>query len=409
MKTITVFEHERLTVGTKNFTESQRSKLESFRGTCSTERFPFYSLIHRGIEFCQYVGILTIGDTTIEILPKVDRVTASSDESVFWRDKLIYMLCKVYKLRVHSPSSANAQIHSHAVLDIFLQKFLDEAQSLLHHGLTKCYHKVQDNCKSLKGKLLFSRHAILNATHQERFYVNYTIYDREHILNRILRETLKIIPNITDNHIIRNRAVSLLFQYPELEDLKVTEDIFSRIVYNRKTDEYRTAINLSKMLLLHYITEPVSGRNEVFALMFDMNKLWEEFVFECLKSGLKPDYTTKAQVVEKFWTSGSYSKTVRPDIVITSKDDKKYILDTKWKCPKENLPSDADLHQMFVYYKLFKSEQTAFVYPGSNDREAKDGKFYDDKICDMIFLPISSNNNDWDNIIKDWLSKLKTK
>ena len=205
MKTITVFEHERLTVGSNKCTESQRSKLESFRGTSSTERFPFYSLIHHGVQFNEYVGILTIGDTTIEVLPKADRVSVNDGSTAdqFWRSKLIYMLSKVYKLSVHSPSSAITQVHAHAVLDVFLQKFLDEVQSLLHKGLTKCYHKTEGNRKSLKGKLLFTRNATLNAAHGERFYVKYTIYDREHILNRILHETLKIIPhiaNLCDEH-----------------------------------------------------------------------------------------------------------------------------------------------------------------------------------------------------------------
>ena len=72
-------------------------------------------------------------------------------------------------------------------------------------------------------------------------------------------------------------------------------------------------------------------------------------------------------------------------------------MDTKWKMPKEDgkiVPSDADLHQMYVYLDIYgdkksdnKAQKVALVYPGHNIDDVE-GKFNNTNAkCDMIFLP----------------------
>ena len=93
---------------------------------------------------------------------------------------------------------------------------LDEVEKLLHIGLIKTYHKETANRNSLKGKIIWSKHLAKNIVHQERFYVSFTTYDRNHIMNRVLYKTLKVIPNVTRNSYIANKANTLAFYFPEL-------------------------------------------------------------------------------------------------------------------------------------------------------------------------------------------------
>ena len=412
MKPITVYEYSRLYK--KDIGDKVYNALVNFFGDDKNDKFPYYSLIKDGIRFKQYVGVLCVGDQIIEVLPKADK-SKNDDNSDNWRDCLVHMLRRVYKLDVKSPSKAPQKLTSSAILDIFIYQFLNEVDTLLNRGLVKCYHREEKNLFALKGKLLWNQHLSKNVIHKERFYVNYTSYDYEHILNRILRQALEIIPKIAGNPSLKGRAASTLFNFPELKRLQVTKDLFMNISFDRKTEDYKHAIEIAKLLLLRYMPDTRHGKTNILALMFDMNKLWEEFIFRVLKKQLQ-NYAVRDQVPKQYWFSNKHHKTVRPDIVISEGQRIKAIIDTKWKCPDYDkevgsiAPTDSDLHQMFVYAKVFQTKQVALAYPESNNCSEIKGVFRDaywGTDCDLIFLPCGTISSDWEKkigeVVKNWL------
>lgn len=391
LNVIQIYEHESLKVGTDGFTKTHLELLDKFRGEKDDEAFNFYSLIHNGVKFKQYVGVLSVGDLQIEVLPKVDKYTTDEKKDL-WRKNLLRMLKVVYKLKVSIPSDAELkQQKSIAILDVFIQRFLDEVEILMHRGLVKTYRRVEGNCKALKGRLILSKHISQNIIHQERFYVSYTTYDRNHVLNRILYKALRSISDITNNAYTKNRAASLMFNFPELLDIQIDEALFQKLAYDRKTEDYRFAIELARLLLLHYMPDLRSGNhNKVLALMFDMNKLWEEYMYVTLRKKLV-NWSVKAQDKKDFWQGDNGKKTIRPDIVIKNGNKCKLIIDAKWKCPKDDLPSDADLKQMYVYHKYWDTKKTVLLYPSwDGNRHMLAGKFANDNglKCCMVFMPI---------------------
>lgn len=402
MKTelIRVFEHESLTVVEKVFTHDHLKLLSKYLGDREGDDFPYYSLINKGVRFKQYVGVICVGKLQIEVLPKADKNAGNKD---VWEQHLLEMLRVVYKLKVNVPTNAPQKLKRSHVLDVFLDHFLNEVERILHIGLVKAYRRIEDNRTSLKGRLVMSKHIAKNIVHKERFYVNYTTYDRNHVFNRLLYKTLRIIPDVTSNNHIALRAKTLMFEFPELNDIAVSDSLFSKLSYDRKTEEYRDAIELAKMILLNYMPNlKYSNNNNVLALMFDMNKLWEEYVYIMLKRRIGVKYTVLSQNSKSFWRSDTMGKpkTIRPDIVVLDSEGKNCIavLDTKWKCPKDGKPSDADLKQMFVYHEYWKTERTALLYPGNSANT--DGIFYKtpsgsftSRKCSMIYIPINEGSN----------------
>lgn len=404
MQTISVFEHQSLKVEEKGLTTTHLEALERFLGNNDETTFPYYSLIHNGVKFRQFVGVLCINDLTIEVLPKVGRF--NDDKPEYWRERLLHMLSKVYRLDVKSPTDAKQKTSTNnPILDIFIKRFLDEVESLLNRGLVKCYHKDDGNLKALKGKLLVGEHVSRNFIHKERFYVRYTTYDYEHVMNCLLRQALDVAAMATRNVYLRGKARSTMFNFPELKEIAVTPELFGKLVFDRKTEDYRMAIKLAKLLLQHTVPNRVGKGDRVLALMFDMNKLWEEYVYISLRRQLKDDYVVRGQESMRFWQQedGSY-KTIRPDIVIRQKTGGNVtaILDTKWKCPDKS-PSDGDLHQMFVYSKMFNTEKISLLYPSKNgEGTIIHAMFLDQKdtSCDMLFLRLDPEFNG----IKEWLN-----
>jgi 5-methylcytosine-specific restriction enzyme subunit McrC len=372
-KLFTVSEHRPLTIGDTNnkgqwFEESDLEVLTEYHGV-SEQGIPYFSLGHRCVWFCEYVGVLQIGYLTIEVLPKID----SADNSE-WRNKLIQILHNIHGFDISVTGNSLLTLRSNSILDYYFALFVTETKKLLHQGLVKKYRSIDVNSTALKGKLLISKHTSYNCVHQERFYVRHTTYDRHNGFNQILYKTLRLIQAISRNSAVHTSAGALLLDFPEMSDIKVSEELFDRLRFDRKTEAYKAAIGIAKLLLLHYHPDIRQGKANVLALMFDMNLLWEKFVFVTLRKHLK-DYTVNEQVTKPYWKmEGHRSVSLKPDIKLTKKGQT-YIIDTKWKLIEKGKPAYQDLQQMFAYTKYFSSLHTLLLYPGSK-HDLKKGFFY---------------------------------
>lgn len=395
-----VFEHESLRSdrGDKRLSDDQLKALQLFYGD---KGVPYYSLIHNGVRFNEFVGVLQIGKTLIEVLPKADK----SNDHESWIRVLIGMLKAVGVFDIHAPSNSELTLKHNSILDLYFELFIKEIEQLLHKGLIKKYRITEGNRTSLKGSIQFSKHIQQNLIHQERFYVKHTTYDLNHDIHAILYKALKLIDQINTNVQLNSRLGVLSLVFPELYDIKVTDSDFDRIVYNRKTEPYRNALEVARLILLNYHPDVKQGTNNVLALMFDMNMLWEQFVYASLRKFKPKTITVEAQTVKNFWRpQKGRSSSMKPDIVINKGKEDCAILDTKWKNLNGRNPSPEDLKQMFVYMKYYRTKKVALLYPGP-ENFIKSGLFYDHSVndsrvlsheeCSILSIQVEKKIKDW--------------
>lgn len=371
-----VFEHQSLIENTEydghKFTDKHHQLLENF---FKEKNFPYYKLVKNGVRFCEYVGVLQIGKLTIEVLPKADKPTnteGSSDKDK-WQRILINMLREVGIFSIQAPSSSALKLQPNSILDLYFDLYLTELDYLLHRGLVKRYRKTEGNTTALKGNLQFSKHIQQNLVHQERFYVNYTTYDAQLMIHSILYKALRLLKQLNTKSALQSRIGALLLNFPEMPDAKVSEATFEKIVYNRKDEHYQKAIDIARLLLLNYHPDVAQGRNHVLALMFDMNKLWEKFVYVSLRKEFSKNqiHTVQEQVRKDFWQpKEGRNSFMEADIVINYGDKTKcVVLDTKWKNLNGGNPSPEDLRQMYVYHQYYDAQKVALVYPNFEKNE----------------------------------------
>ncbi|NDP21839.1 MAG: restriction endonuclease [Paludibacter sp.] len=402
---IVVFEHEILRVdkGDKKITPDQFEALERYYG----DGVPYYKLINKGVQFNEHVGVIQIGNILIEVLPKADKNAHSETEDKKWRDLLIGMLRAVGSFDIKSTSSSNLKIKPNTILDLYFELYVKEVEYLLHSGLVKKYRKKEANVTALKGSLQFAKHIQYNITHQERFYVRHITYDVDHTLHFIIYKALKFLKQINTNNDLHSRIGSLLLSFPEMPDVKVNEATFDKLHFNRKNQHYQKTIEIAKVLLLQYHPDVSKGRNHVLALMFDMNLLWEQFVYVSLKKKSEVITRVTSQSSKYFWKPKNGRRTrMIPDIVIESTHGN-IVLDTKWKNLNGYNPSPDDLRQMYVYHEYYNAKKVALVYPGKNEN-SRSGTFvgFDgnegDKHCSVLLVDVDLKND-----IKSWQEKIK--
>ena len=400
---ITVFEHEKLLVGKgdKSISDEQFEALQKYHGN----GVPFFNLIYNGVKFNKHVGVIQVGKTLIEVLPKADKNPQSEAIENKWRDILIDMLRAVGGFDVKQTSSSNLKLKPNTILDLYFELFINEVEYLLHTGLVKQYRKKEANVTALKGSLQFNKHLQQNIIHQERFFVKHTTYDVEHTLHFILYKTIQVLKHLNTNAALQSRIGVLLLHFPEMPNTKIIESTFDKLVYSRKTQSYKSAIDIAKLILLHYHPDVNKGKNDVLALMFDMNKLWEKFVYKSLLKHKSSDVTIKAQHSKSFWKPDTgNSRTIQPDIVIEHKDKYCVVLDTKWKNLGDYNPSAEDLKQMYVYHEYYAAHKVALVYPGAVNSKT-DGSFFspkgillNDKQCSVVTFAIPDKDKSGSSI-----------
>lgn len=366
-KIIQVFEYQTLYYGsvykTVPFTKKYFDALAKLNELHDNK---YFTLLHKGIKFSQYVGVVQIDDLTIEILPKVDYSKSSEGEEGIWRDVLIDMLRITRKLKVNQVGQANVNKQNIHLLDIYFEWFLREVELLQRQGLVKKYYKQTKNVTALKGKLEFAGHIAKNLIHKERFYTTHQIYDKDHQLHQILNLALVIIEQVSKGSYLYPKCKRVQLDFPEVSGINCKASTFDKIKLNRKTQPYETALEIARLIILNYAPNISSGSERMLALLFDMNSLWEEYILVQLKKAcIHKPYEILGQQSKHFWGN----MTIRPDILIKQGDITKIVVDTKWKRMDGNKPSSDDLRQMYVYNDHWASNCSILLYPGEKQEK----------------------------------------
>lgn len=359
---ITRFEHQELHCGENELTKAQYEALVRWYDKKRKKaKFPYFSLVRNGIKFKSWVGVLQVGSAYIEVLPKIASKESTDDEEV-WRNRLCHMLTVTKSLNIHQTEEAELKVKSHTLWDIFYQQYIRLVRDLVRMGLVKTYRMEEGNRNALKGKILWGKHIQKNVIHKERFYTEASVYNQNHLVNRILVTALKIATEIS---CVSNDANKLLFELENIEEIKpnaIRWDYVERLKQERKTTAYAPALNLSRLIIENNNPDLNKGNNNINALMFDMNALFEKYVAQKL-SKLYPGKIF-AQRSRAFW-NGEY---VKPDVIYSPSgnmnDQGNIVLDTKWKCVKSKDDiSSADVYQMFAYSHKFKATKVFLIYP----------------------------------------------
>ncbi|MEZ5002532.1 MAG: hypothetical protein R2730_05805 [Chitinophagales bacterium] len=367
---IRVFEYDKLRYTDNNVFEKHH--LDAIIQFNERNKNQYFTPIYNGIQFGSYVGVIQIGGLTIEILPKADKDSSySKKQKDLWQGILLDMLrvCKFIKVDKVSETKLNKRHNS--ILDIYLEMFLNEVELLINRGLIKKYRRVQSNQKSLKGKLVFAQNISKNLIHKERFYCEHQVYDINHLLHDILFKAL-IISDKLIKYTLKDKLKRILFEFSDYKETNITTSHFAKVNLNRNSMPYNRAIEIAKMIILNYSPNLNSGKDNMLTLLFDMNKLWEEYIYRILTKFKGEGWKVNFQNSKQFWNT----KTIKPDIFITSPTKENFIIDTKWKIVDASCPSDDDLKQMFSYNLRWESERSMLLYPKVNQVDSKFGSYH---------------------------------
>lgn len=403
---IQIFEHQTLRVGDEQdgviFTTRHWEQLLRLN---ETQYPPYFQIVHQGIRALHYVGVIALEHLTIEILPKTTRQDSAQAQLL-----LLDMLKTTGKLpSLHLPSSL-AQGKGR-LFDLFLLQFIREVEVLAAKGLVKHYRKAQKNEHKFSGRILIKEQVRRNCVHKERVYAEHQVFDTQHLLNELIQEALEKVMSQTSNQEIIAKARKLLTYFP-CSTSSIDAQTINRIRLSRNEVHYEKAIQWARMILFELKPKLSFGQLSCQCFLVNMQQLFEEYVSKRL-SEIAPTYGCKieSQSHSKFWRRRS----IRPDMVLTTAEGEKIIMDTKWKLLRNNEPEDADLKQIYIYNRFFDAQRGVLIYPNQNEQESYAANFHSTSTtaisCEIAFVDLFDKrkqklSNDWPNeLLESLLNK----
>lgn len=348
------------------------------------------------IKATSLVGIIAFDGIQIEILPKLIRNSSSNEDtknsSIL--TNLMYMLSYTNELEISDISVGSMPHNSASFIEAYITIFSNRlAKHLIQYGLPKSYVEKSENLHTIKGKISFVKNSSRNCFDQSRIYCDYSDFTENNGLSKAFKFVSQSLLHITSNSssiVTLSRCIGLL---DGVKAEFVNEQEIDRLSIGKREQNLVALINLTKMFLRKMRPEFVGQKkNNVFTLLFDMNELFEEFIFKILKrneSELKirvqaqkhrrlvsaeRDFLKRAE-----WQTRSLFATYT-DISVTPFKGKSFIIDTKYKIVNSDKShygiSNQDAYQVLAYRQIHKiadeEPSVALLYPKEREEIQKE-------------------------------------
>ena len=367
--------------------------------------------IGEAIQLQNYVGVVELHDgLQIEILPKIDIASDSEADS---REIFAHMLTELgTDIPFHSFDKTSLNTGVVPLFEVFVAMFLDEVVDLIKHGIRSAYVTIESEEKFVRGKIDFTREAHKSPARAE---ITNLIYDEllpNRPENRLVKATLQYLRHSSRNNDNIRKATQLLSAFENVGQCINIDVDFSRCVNERSTRIYDKLIAWCRVFLHGESFTMFKGENIATALLFPMEKVFEDYVGKLLKRRALHDPFVERVDLQATgqWLFEGRRVSLRPDILCECTNGR-IILDTKWK--RVYGPRDLsvpDMHQMYAYGQRYRADSenmqhVVLLYPwheGVCSGLMREGKHVscDGVQVDMFFFDLSNATQSTDELLK---------
>ena len=282
---------------------------------------------------------------------------------------LIYMLSLTKKLDVKYSEHANINCCKNPFLEVLIRDYAQSLFECLKRLTPRNYVREEDNLNYLKGKLKFTENIRYNCANKAKFYCEYDEFSENNELNRLFLFVSKCLFNVSKDSKNKQILSFIMNYFCGLPLVKTDRYKAEKIILTRNQKLFEHPFKLAKMFLNNISVDISQNKIENITLLWDMNKLFEEFVYEVLRKGCTK-YTPTAQKNQKLLKNPDTNRSkgnTYVDIYL-EKENKKIILDTKYKL---STLDNSDIYQVCTYCLLHDTDNSILIYPKkiNNDKE----------------------------------------
>lgn len=384
-----------------------------------TDQVPVLDEVRRNsFKLGAYVGYIQspFNDEQIQILPKIELGDSQIEKS-----KLILrnMLSTVYDIRPKEISEADLEQTDLPLHEWIIQRFLEELEQLIHHGLKRDYELVQDEQSYLKGRLLIQQQIHHGVGKDHLFAIEYDEFLFNGIENRLIKTALNYALEMTRS----DHSIIIGHDFAELmHDISTCHDPVESLGQWREGklfSQYEDIKPWCELILLNINPSFQYGERRGISLLFSMPQLFEKYVAKKLQTQLKLGHRLQIQPSRQTLVSHTPKNgilqnwfSLEPDLAIYKGSQCQVILDTKWKFIHQDKAnstekygiSQADLYQMYAYGNKYLegNGRLILIYP-------RHGKFFRclplfhfTNSLELLVVPFDLQSDEIDDVIFDF-------
>lgn len=321
----------------------------------------------------QVVGVIAASGVSLEILPKIDDVEATRPDGEVRRN-LVRMLARTLGVAVADGELTSLGVQADDILEVLIGLFCDRAFQLARRGLPRQYIGFENDLPVLRGRLDIRRQFTTLAAAPGVLACRYDELSPDIELNRIVKATVVRLGRLARSRRNQARLAELRLIFAEVTDVPRNRLAFDRVILDRSNLAWRELLSLARLLLENRFQTTSHGEAQGFALLFEMNTLFEQYVAVTLRRALAGlDFRVTLQSPKSYAlveedTGRKRFQTI-PDIVVSRRGRIELIIDTKWKRlqaaiddPKRGV-SSADVYQLLAYAQTHDAPRLMLLYP----------------------------------------------
>ena len=355
-------------------TQAQRQRLERFSEEYKRQhkvtvlRYgPDRTLVPQNI-----VGVINLGKDQIEVLPKIDGLEGN-DLQV--RQNLAEMIASTFDLTLRDGDASKMNLPSDSILEILIRLFCKQLWLEVHKGMLRSYEHRSETLNVLRGRLIVERQIRENSVRPDLLACDFDEFSENNPLNQILKAALRFLSRVTRSASNHRSVSELLFCFSEVDDVTPDTLRWAQNTSNRISARYGKLLSLARLFLRNQAPDVIAGHGDGFALLFDMNELFEKYIGRLVqKLFTTPELHVRLQRPTRHLArrmDGGSAFELRPDIVGCQGDRIAWIVDTKWK-KLETLRhregvSSGDMYQMHAYARRYEAPHVFLLYPHHNE------------------------------------------
>lgn len=361
-----------------------------------------------GIKAKSFVGVIKYKNLHLEILPKLISKNANNSNEIQEEERsiilknLIFMLSYTKNLDIKTSENAKLANEKNPFIEILIREFATSLFEALKRLTPKKYVREEENLNYLKGKIKFSENIRYNCTNQAKFYCEYDEFSENNPLNQLFLFVSTCLYNISNNSYNKKLLKFIINYYSDISFVRFDKFKIQKIKLTRSQEFFKKPFNLAKMFVEKTSVDLSKNKFENITLVWDMNKLFEEFIFELIKRKI-PERSPIAQKTKRLLRSTQETRRdTKVDILV---QHPQVIIDTKYKkFTNFDDISSADIYQVTTYCTLYGYKKAILLYPQYDDIEPDETGFYinnTENNYQIDFRTIDLKSNDLKNDLKN--------